>query len=159
MPLRALSRITLLGLLGCSQADSPAAGNPPLQTDGSAESAIVVRWLAGEEGLAVAGAQLIVSDFGVPLTVTALREFGPDGDGTCRRTRVTRLPYRTRLAWSCRRSWGDCPRHVDFTLEAGRIRFANTDEGMVALDRDGRELASPIPCSPASTSPHSASGA
>jgi hypothetical protein len=121
----AFAAAALLTLAACS-------GQRPLPTDGSAEAAIVARWLSdGDEGLVRPGAVLVESDYSVALSLDALRAHGPDSDPDCQRAGVARSGTSVRASWDCRKGSESCPRQVDFILVSGQISSVHTNEAMI----------------------------
>lgn len=130
--------LTVLVVSGCN-ASTPAKEFASFETDGSPESAIVQRWLSGEDdepaatALIPSQAQLLMSDYGVPLTRQNVERLGPDRVAGCTRSTIARFKSATRATWNCPPEIENFRTYVDFRVSYGRILSANYTEALQAL--------------------------
>lgn len=132
--------LATLMLFACSEAE--------VRTDGSPEANLVATWLSSYQlgewfspGPIRPGAPLIMSDYGIPLTLSTLRRNGPDRLPGCALARVERVPFGVMATWSCATHVDLIHRQVEFQVRNGRIHSANYIEGIMA---EG-ELGPPLP--------------
>jgi len=120
----------LLALAGC--------GNE-IATDGSPEARQVAAWLSSSrwslwqtDDPVEPGATLVMSDYGMPLTLSNLRRFGPDRMAGCSLSRVARSRFGVTATWLCSAPVALPQRQVEFGMRDGRIRDARHIEGVMA---------------------------
>jgi hypothetical protein len=110
-------------------------------SDGTPESEVVRQWLSQDTSsrragtLIEPGAQLVMSDYGMPLTRKNLRRMGPDRFAGCERSKLTRRGPTVVASWTCPTDT-DLPfRTVYFQVRKGRIASAKYTEAYQAVER------------------------
>jgi uncharacterized protein YceK len=131
-----LMPLAILTLAGCGSA---------VETDESPQAQLVATWLSSSQwgwwpasNPVVPGAVLTMSDFGQPLTLSTLRQSGPDRIAGCALARVKRASYGVTATWSCSSRVDLLQRQVEFDVRDGRIRGARYIEAYQAQSENVR---------------------
>ena len=121
-----LPLLAAIALAGCAK---------PLPTDDSPEAHRVAAWLTSEPPASSApdprlmpDAQLVLSDYGLPLTRDNVLRFGPGRNPGCVLGRVERSQGGAVATWACKPDLPLRRRQVVFALRGDRIRSAHYSE-------------------------------
>lgn len=112
------------------------------ESDGTPESEVVRKWLSADstilhrDPLIEPGAQLVMSDYGTPLSRPSLRRLGPDRRPGCEPSSLKWTGTSVEASWSCPAGTDVAFRTVYFRVRNGRIASASYTEAYQAVRED-----------------------